>query len=140
MSQATPKPAKDTTVAEAPQSAGNAWGDRLRALKNVPPVLHFVWESGPHIVFWNITIRILVSFLPVGIGVIGRYIIDGSKVNDNVKVFAGGLLVALLAIAIELVLALVQRWLTSPGLRRERRATMADAVMSRIPGIDQPAL
>jgi len=77
MSQTTPKPAKDTTVVEAPQSAGNAWGDRLRALKNVPPVLHFVWESGPHIVFWNITIRILVSFLPVGIGVIGRYIIDG---------------------------------------------------------------
>ncbi len=58
-------------------SSGNAWGDRLRALKNVPPVLHFVWESGPAVVFWNITIRILVAFLPVGIGIIGRYIIDG---------------------------------------------------------------
>jgi ATP-binding cassette, subfamily B, bacterial len=58
-------------------SPGNAWGDRLRALKNVPPVLHFVWESGPAVVFWNITIRILVAFLPVGIGIIGRYIIDG---------------------------------------------------------------
>ena len=39
--------------------------------------LHFVWESGPSIVFWNITIRIIVAFLPVGIGIIGRYIIDG---------------------------------------------------------------
>ena len=56
---------------------GNAWADRLRALKNVPPVLHFVWESGPSVVFWNITIRILVAFLPVGIGIIGRFIIDG---------------------------------------------------------------
>ncbi len=59
------------------QSPGNAWGDRLRALKNVPPVLHFVWESGPAVVFWNITIRIVVAFLPVGIGIIGRFIIDG---------------------------------------------------------------
>jgi osmoprotectant transport system permease protein len=72
-------------------------------------------------------------------GGFGRYIIDGFAVTDNVKVFAGGLLVALLAIALELVLALVQRWLTSPGLRRERRATMADAVTGRSSGIE-PAL
>jgi ATP-binding cassette subfamily B protein len=60
-----------------PKPPGNAWADRLRALKNVPPVLHFVWESGPSVVFWNIAIRILVAFLPVGIGIVGRYIIDG---------------------------------------------------------------
>jgi ATP-binding cassette subfamily B protein len=36
-----------------------------------------VWESGPQVVFWNITLRILVAFLPVGIGIIGRFIIDG---------------------------------------------------------------
>ena len=65
------------TQPDAPNNSGNAWGDRLRALKNVPPVLHFVWESGPAVVFWNITIRILVAFLPVGIGIIGRFIIDG---------------------------------------------------------------
>ncbi len=64
-------------ASEAPQEPASAWGDRLRALKNVPPVLHFVWESGPAVVFWNITIRIVVAFLPVGIGIIGRFIIDG---------------------------------------------------------------
>ncbi len=58
--------------------AGSAWGERLRALKNIPPVLHFVWESGPSVVFWNLAIRIVVAFLPVGIGIIaGRYIING---------------------------------------------------------------
>jgi osmoprotectant transport system permease protein len=72
-------------------------------------------------------------------GGFGRYIVDGFAVNDNVKVFAGGLLVALLAIVLELLLALAQRALTSPGLRRERRATMADAVADRLPGIE-PAL
>ena len=61
---------------EVPQPA-SAWGDRLRALRNVPPVLHFVWESGPAVVFWNIAIRVFVAFLPVGIGIIGRFIIDG---------------------------------------------------------------
>jgi ATP-binding cassette subfamily B protein len=55
----------------------NAWRDRVRALKNVPAVLHFVWESGPAVVFWNIALRVLVAFLPVGIGIIGRFIIDG---------------------------------------------------------------
>ena len=67
----------DEKPSEAPSPPGNAWGDRLRALKNVPPVLHFVWESGPAVVFWNIAIRVVVAFLPVGIGIIGRFIIDG---------------------------------------------------------------
>src|ERR1700723_4020021 len=59
------------------KAPGNAWGDRVRALKNVPSVLHFVWESGPGVVFWNITIRIVVAFLPVAIGVVARSIING---------------------------------------------------------------
>ncbi len=64
--------------ANSPDGARSAWGDRLRALKNVPPVLRFVWESGPSVVFWNLAIRIVVAFLPVGIGIIaGRYIING---------------------------------------------------------------
>lgn len=62
---------------EAQPREGGAWAERVRALKNVPPVLHFVWESGPSVVFWNIAIRFVVAFLPVGIGIIGRFIIDG---------------------------------------------------------------
>jgi ATP-binding cassette subfamily B protein len=60
-----------------PQNAANAWADRVRALKNVPPVLHFVWESGPAVVSWNIGLRLIAAFLPVGIGIVGRFIIDG---------------------------------------------------------------
>jgi osmoprotectant transport system permease protein len=48
-------------------------------------------------------------------------------VQDNAKVFAGGLLVALLAIALELALALVQRFLVSPGLRAGADAEPAGA-------------
>lgn len=65
------------TQPEPRQKPASAWGDRMRALKNVPQVLHFVWESGPSVVFWNIVIRVVVAFLPVGIGIIGGKIIDG---------------------------------------------------------------
>ncbi len=76
-SKADNRTTSDSGVTDAPASSDSAWGDRLRALKNVPPVLHFVWESGPHVVFWNIAIRFVVAFLPVGIGIVGRFIIDG---------------------------------------------------------------
>ena len=62
---------------DKPKKPGNAWADRIRALRNVPPVLHFVWESGPAVVSWNIATRIISAFLPVGIGIVGRFIIDG---------------------------------------------------------------
>lgn len=49
-------------------------------------------------------------------GGLGRYIVDGFAVQDQVKVFAGGLLVALLAVGLELLLADIQRRIVSPGL------------------------
>jgi ATP-binding cassette subfamily B protein len=72
-----PENAPKANAASTPAAFGSAWSDRLRALKNVPAVLHIVWESGPSVVFWNITLRILTAFMPVGIGIIGRFIIDG---------------------------------------------------------------
>jgi ATP-binding cassette subfamily B protein len=77
MSDLKPAGVSSHSQSGAQQNPGNAWADRIRALKNVPPVLHFVWESGPSVVFWNIAIRVVVAFLPVGIGIIGRFIIDG---------------------------------------------------------------
>lgn len=60
-------------------SAQSAWGDRLRALRNIPPVLHFVWESGPAVVTWNIVLRVVVAFLPICIGKVAQYIVDGTN-------------------------------------------------------------
>jgi osmoprotectant transport system permease protein len=58
----------------------------------------------------------------VGWGGLGRYIIDGFRVSDEERLFAGALLVALLAIVVELALSVVQRLVVSRGLRMERRA------------------
>lgn len=62
----------------------------------------------------------------VGWGGLGRYIYDGSRVHDNERLFAGALLVALLAIAVELSLALVQHFVVPRGLRASRRSDDAN--------------
>jgi osmoprotectant transport system permease protein len=50
-------------------------------------------------------------------GGVGRYIIDGFAQQDNVKLFAGAFIVALLSFVTEIGLARVQRALTPVGLR-----------------------
>ena len=57
----------------------------------------------------------------VGGGGLGRYIIDGFAVQDNVQVAAGAMLVAVLSLATELTLSGVQRLVTPAGLRARRR-------------------
>jgi osmoprotectant transport system permease protein len=51
-----------------------------------------------------------------GFGGLGRYLIDGIARRDFERLIAGVLLVAALAIVVEVAIALVQRRLTSPGL------------------------
>ena len=60
----------------------------------------------------------------VGLGGLGRFLIDGLSVRDYDQMAAGAVLVAALALAVDVVFALVQRYAVSPGLtgRRVRRA------------------
>jgi len=61
----------------------------------------------------------------VGWGGLGRYIIDGFRVGDDERLFAGAILVALLAIVVELALAVVERLVVSRGLRLREHAAAA---------------
>lgn len=54
----------------------------------------------------------------VGLGGLGRYILDGAPQNDYGKMAAGALLVALLAIVLDSLIAGVARLTISRGLRR----------------------
>lgn len=54
----------------------SAWGDRIRALKNVPPVLHILWESGPAVVSWGIILRLIVPGLQFLTAWVASIIID----------------------------------------------------------------
>lgn len=53
-----------------------AWKERLRALKNVPPVLRIVWQSGPSIVTLGLVVRAAVSLIPVSTAWVTKLIID----------------------------------------------------------------
>ena len=52
----------------------------------------------------------------VGSGGLGRYLIDGIAVRNYSEVFAGAVLVGLLAVLLDTLLALVQRLVVSPGV------------------------
>ncbi|MDR7157602.1 ABC transporter permease [Arthrobacter sp. BE255] len=56
----------------------------------------------------------VVAYLPLG--GLGRYLFDGLVLQDFPRMLAGSLLIAGLAIAVDLILAAVQRMLLSPGL------------------------
>ncbi len=52
----------------------------------------------------------------VGLGGLGRYLIDGLAVRDYAQMAGGAILVALLALLIDLLASLLQRVVVSPGL------------------------
>jgi ATP-binding cassette, subfamily B, bacterial len=62
---------------EAKQKVSSAWGDRVRALRNLPPLLRILWDSGPLIVTWGILLRIIVAFAPLGIAAVAAWIVNG---------------------------------------------------------------
>ncbi|WP_315275731.1 ABC transporter permease [Kocuria carniphila] len=53
----------------------------------------------------------------INLGGLGRYLIDGLAVRDYSRMLASVVLVAVLALAADAILALIQRLVTSPGLR-----------------------
>jgi osmoprotectant transport system permease protein len=70
----------------------------------------------------------------VSLGGLGRYVIDGQKfggVDGYTEMAGGAVLIAALAITMELILAGVQRLVVSPGLRKARVRRRAGRVQIR---------
>ena len=61
-----------------PQSANPIprWKDRLAALRNTLPIFRMVWEASPGIVAANISVRLVVSLLPLAMLAVTKVIID----------------------------------------------------------------
>ena len=59
------------------EQSHSAWGDRIRALKNVPAVLRIVWDSGKSVVTWGLILRVIVPVLGLLIGLVAARIITG---------------------------------------------------------------
>src|SRR5271156_2490834 len=54
----------------------SGWRERFAALRNVPAVLRFVWESGRAIVVLGLVARVLASLLPLALFWVSKLIID----------------------------------------------------------------
>jgi ATP-binding cassette subfamily B protein len=54
----------------------SGWQERVSALRNVPPVLKIVWQSGPTVVTFGVLARVVVSLLPLGLLAITKLIVD----------------------------------------------------------------
>ncbi len=103
----------DPEIREAARGMGmTAWQSvrRVELPVALPVVLAGIRTAAVQVVA-TATLAAIVAW-----GGLGRYIIDGLAQQDSVKVFAGALLVAVLAILTELALALVQRLVVSAGL------------------------
>ncbi len=57
-------------------TAESPWRARVRALKNVPPVLGILWESGPAVVSWGLALRVVLAVAPYAIAKVAAYIIQ----------------------------------------------------------------
>ncbi|MGD0542848.1 MAG: ABC transporter ATP-binding protein [Candidatus Acidiferrales bacterium] len=66
------------------QAALPNWGERVRALKNIPPVLRFVWDAAPAIVVSNLFFRVAAALIPLSILAVTRFIID-SVTNHQLR-------------------------------------------------------
>ncbi len=62
-----------------------------------------------------------------GLGGLGRFLIDGQSVRDFPQMASGAVLVALLALLVDLGFGLVQRYAVSPGITGRRTRRTPDA-------------
>lgn len=62
-------------MSENPES-WNGWRERLAALRQVPAVLGFVWESGRAVVILGLIARVVASLLPPALFWVSKLIID----------------------------------------------------------------
>jgi ATP-binding cassette, subfamily B, bacterial len=58
------------------QGEWGTWEHRLKALRNIPPVLGMVWESGRGVVVTGLVLRVFSAMVPLALLAVTRWIID----------------------------------------------------------------
>ncbi len=59
-----------------PEGFRSSWQERLAALRNVPPVLKIVWQSGPAVVTFGLVSRVFASLFPLALLWVPKLILD----------------------------------------------------------------
>ncbi len=112
----------DDDLREAARGMGMSSGQVLRRVE-LPVALPLIMTGIRTSAIAVIATATLAAY--VGWGGLGRYIIDGLAIRDNVQVFVGALSVAVLSMVVELALGAVQRAVVSRGLQLHERPTAA---------------
>ncbi|MGA8877297.1 MAG: ABC transporter ATP-binding protein [Candidatus Korobacteraceae bacterium] len=63
-------------MTENHKTHASAWQERLSAMRNMPPVLKIVWDSGRLVVTLGFVFRLFAALQPVGILYVGKLIFD----------------------------------------------------------------
>ncbi|HKY50891.1 MAG TPA: ABC transporter permease [Candidatus Limnocylindria bacterium] len=106
--------AVDADVVEAARGMGVGEGGILRGIEiplALPLVIAGIRTAAVNVVA-TATLGAVVAF-----GGLGRYIVDGLALQEYDRLLAGAVLVALVAIAVEVTLGRVERATVSPGIR-----------------------
>lgn len=106
----------DRDVTEAARGMGLGESGILRRVE-LPLALPLIL-AGIRTASVNVVATATLGALVAG-GGLGRYIVDGLGLQEYDRLFAGALLVALLAIAVEVALGALERAAVSPGIRVE---------------------
>ena len=61
----------------------HGWRQRLRALRNIPPMLTMVWASGSHVVATCVALHFLAAVIPIAMLSVSRVIIDAVVASDE---------------------------------------------------------
>jgi osmoprotectant transport system permease protein len=110
----------DPAARDAAQGMGMRGGEVLRKVE-LPCALPLLLSG-----IRGATLQVIATATiaaSISLGGLGRYVIDGLSVSDYAEMASGAILVALLAMAMDGILALVQRIVVSPGLTGKFRNT-----------------
>ena len=105
----------DRSAVQAARGMGYTTGQILWRVQ-VPMALPLIMSGLRGALLQVVSTATVAAF--VSLGGLGRYIIDGRATQDYPQMLAGALLVAVLALALELLFMLLERFVVSPGLQR----------------------
>ncbi len=60
-----------------------SWGERVRALRNIPPLVKIVWRSGPGVVAGGVAARLSAALMPLAMLAVGKLILDAIQRHLN---------------------------------------------------------
>src|SRR5215475_11146263 len=60
-----------------------SWKERVRALRNIPPLLAIVWNSGPGVVSGGIASRVVAALIPISMLAVSKRILDAVQAHSG---------------------------------------------------------